>query len=97
MDRTDTPRTRDPIERRARRRIGMKIGFATHALVYVLVNLGLYAINSMTGDFRWNVFPLMGWGLGLAIHGAVVAVALLGDGFRERMLQGEIERLRRHG
>lgn len=97
MNRTDTNRPQDPLERRARRRIGMKIGFATHALVYVLVNLGLYAINSMTGDFRWNIFPLMGWGLGLAIHGIVVAVALTGDGFRERMLQSEIERLRRQG
>ena len=97
MDRTDTTRPQDSIERRARRRVGMKIGFGIHALVYVLVNLGLYAINNLTGDFRWNVFPLMGWGLGLAIHGLVVTVALMGDGFRERMLQGEIERLRRHG
>ena len=83
------------IERRARRRVGMKIGFATHALVYILVNLGLAMINNVTGDYRWNVFPLMGWGLGLAIHGAVVLIALMGDGFRDRMLAQEIERLRR--
>lgn len=97
MDRNDTTRPEDSLERRARRRVGMKIGFAIHALVYVAVNLGLYAINSMTGEYRWNVFPLMGWGLGLAIHGLVVAVGLTGDGFRERLLKSEIERLRRHG
>ena len=34
---TDT----NDIESRARRRVGMKLGFYTHALVYVLVNLGL--------------------------------------------------------
>lgn len=97
MDRTDPLRPLDPIERRARRRVGMKIGFATHALVYVLVNFGLFVVNNATGDFRWNVFPLMGWGLGLAIHGLVVAASLMGDGLRERMLQSEIDRLRRQG
>jgi hypothetical protein len=94
MDTNATPAL-TPIERRARRRVGMKIGFATHALVYILVNLGLAMINNVTGDYRWNVFPLIGWGLGLAIHGAVVLIALMGDGFRDRMLEQEIERLRR--
>jgi hypothetical protein len=83
------------IEARAYRRVKMKIGFGIHALVYVLVNLGLYAINNMTGDFRWNIFPMMGWGLGLAIHGIVTALALSGDGLRERMVQSEIDHLRR--
>jgi hypothetical protein len=96
MDSTTSPAL-TPLERRARRRVGMKIGFATHALVYILVNLGLAMINNVTGDYRWNVFPLMGWGLGLAIHGTVVFIALMGDGFRERMLEQEMDRLRRQG
>lgn len=29
------------IERRARRRVSLKLGFATHALVFALVNVGL--------------------------------------------------------
>lgn len=82
------------LEARARRRVGMKIGFIIHATVFVLVNIGLWAINNMTGDFRWNVFPLMGWGLGLTIHGIVTVVALSGDGMRQRMIESEMERLR---
>ena len=39
----------DSIEARARRRVGMKIGLAIHALVYVLVNGGLYVLNSVVG------------------------------------------------
>jgi hypothetical protein len=39
------------------------------------------------------LYPLAGWGLGLAIHGLVTFIALNGDGVRERMLAAEIERL----
>lgn len=85
------------IERRARRRVAMKTGYLTHLLVYVLVNAALQGFNAAIGGERWSVFPLMGWGLGLAIHGVVTFIALAGDGWRERMLEQEIERLRRRG
>jgi hypothetical protein len=86
--------TTTDIETRARRRVGIKLGFYTHALVFVLVNLGLFAINVVAGGTRWSHFPLWGWGLGLAIHGVVTLLSLRGQGVRERMLSSEIERLR---
>ena len=85
----------DDIEARARRRVGLKMGFYTHALVYVLVNLGLFALSSLSGNGRWHIWPMLGWGLGLAIHGVVTFINLRGEGLRERMLRAEIERLRR--
>ena len=87
--------TPDDIETRARRRVGIKLGFYTHAVVFVLVNLGLFALNTATGGARWSHFPLWGWGLGLAIHGIVTFISLRGEGVRERMLQDEIARLKR--
>lgn len=84
----------DDIEARARRRVGMKMGFYTHALVYVLVNLALFAINSVTGRDHWHVWPLLGWGVGLAIHGIVTFAGLSSEGLRRRMLAQEISRLR---
>ena len=90
----DSAETYD-IEARARRRVNMKMGFYTHALVYVLVNLGLFAINTVTGRGQWHFWPLLGWGVGLTIHGIVTFLNLHGEGFRERMLADEIERLRR--
>jgi 2TM domain len=84
------------LEARARRRVGRKLGFYIHALVYLLVNLGLYAIQAATGEPRWSHFPLMGWGLGLAIHGLVTFIALQGDGLRRGMLAREIDQLRRN-
>ena len=90
-----TSTSSNELEARARRRVRRKLGFAIHALVYVLVNLGLFAINATTGEPYWARFPLMGWGLGLAIHGIVTLIALQGEGLRRGMLEREIERLRR--
>ena len=82
--------------RRARRRVGLKTGFATHALVYLLVNLGLAAAAAWHGGTStWRLGPLLGWGLGLAIHGIVVLANLYGDGLRDGLLRSEVERLRR--
>ena len=83
------------LQARAKRRVSIKIGFYIHATVYVLVNLGLWAIATVSGRGPWNVWPLMGWGLGLAIHGIVTFIGLRGDGLRQRMIQDEVERLRR--
>ena len=48
-------------------------GFKIHAVVYAVVMTGLIVLNSMLwvysdGDFPWAVFPLVGWGIGLAFH-----------------------------
>ncbi len=88
----------DALVARAKRRVDIKVGFGTHLLVFVLVNLALYVINPWGGHgFRWGSFPLWGWGLGLAIHGVVSLIALSGDGFRERLLDAEVQRLRERG
>jgi Xaa-Pro aminopeptidase len=98
MTTTTTPQTDDELRAMARRRVGMKMGFYIHALVFVLVNSGLYFINSLSmglgGGVRWHHFPLLGWGLGLAIHGIVTFISLQGMGVRERMVEREIELLR---
>ena len=56
----NTQTAHDDLHARARRRVGMKLGFYTHATVFVLVNLGLFAIQSVTGGLRGAHFPLWG-------------------------------------
>ncbi|MET0351746.1 MAG: 2TM domain-containing protein [Rhizobacter sp.] len=80
------------LHRIARRRVAIKTGWMVHALVFVAVNLGLFVINGLAGGFRWHLFPLGGWGLGLAIHGLVVLLVL--GNWRERLVAREVERLR---
>ena len=82
------------LQRQARRRVNQKMGFYIHATVFVLVNLGL-AVLSWAGGKHWQLWPLAGWGLGLAIHGFVTFVSLRGDGLRQQMLEREMESLRK--
>jgi hypothetical protein len=86
----------EEIDRLARRRAGAHMGGFAHAAVYVLVNLFLFAISEHAfGQRRWSVFPVLGWGLGVALHGISVFVLGAGSGLRERLVEKERERLRR--
>lgn len=84
----------DELMARAKKRVDMKVGFFRHALVFVLVNLGLYLVTNQAIGARWMPFPMWGWALGLAIHGVVTFLGLTGEGLRERMLANELEQLR---
>jgi uncharacterized membrane protein (DUF485 family) len=72
--------------------------FLTHLSVYTLVIGFLFAINYLTTglEIPWFLFPALGWGLGLGIHGAVF---LLGEAtpeeLKERMEREEKARRRK--
>ncbi|HWI84451.1 2TM domain-containing protein [Ramlibacter sp.] len=86
----------EEIERIAHRRAGAKLGWYVHALVYVLVNLFIFAISRYGFGHRpWSVFPLLGWGLGLAMHGVAVFMLGTGGALREHLVQREREQLQR--
>ena len=84
----------EELERVARKRAGAKLGWYTHAGVYLIVNTAM-VLASMYGlrQRPWTIYPALGWGLGLALHG--IAVFLLGSGssLRENLVQKERERL----
>jgi hypothetical protein len=91
---SEAPTTLSPheIERLARRRAGAKLGWFIHAAVFIAVNALLVTISLLHGR-PWAMFPLMGWGLGLAIHGAVVWLGSPGSALHERLLNNERQRL----
>ena len=93
---TPQPLSPEEIDHLARKRAGAKLGWYAHAAVYVLVNLFLFSVSLYGfGSRRWSLAPLLGWGLGLALHGVAVFVLGSGGGLRERMVQKEREKLRR--
>lgn len=86
----------DEIDRLARRRAGAKLGWYMHAALYVVINLVLFSMSKYGfGTRPWSVFPLLGWGLGVLLHGVSIFVLGSGSGLRERMVQKERERLQR--
>ena len=92
---TDTPSFKsNDLERLARKRAGAKLGWYAHACVYILVNLFL-AFLSTRSSYPWAVFPALGWGLGLLIHGAAVWIAMPGGGLYAQLLERERAALHR--
>ena len=52
------------------KRLKAKRGFNIHASIYVIVNLFLIVVWAFSGrDQFWPIWPILGWGVGLAIHG----------------------------
>ena len=81
------------LRRLAERRADVKLGFRTHFMAYLLVNAGLVVINLVTSPgYFWAIWPIIGWGLGLAAH--FVAVYHFGGDVRERAVEAEIRRLK---
>ena len=55
-------------------------------------NSGLAYLSWRSGR-DWAIYPLLGWGLGLTLHGLAVWLRLGGGGLHERWLAQERERL----
>ena len=89
-----TDSTLSPLERAARRRVQAKLGWYVHALVYVCVNAGLALVAWQSGR-HWAMYPLLGWGLGLALHGAAVWLLSPGSTWRDNMVARELAALER--
>lgn len=59
--------------RNAQRNARRKVGFFIHGAVFLLVNLVLFTINVWSGNsLTWAVFPFLGWGTSILIHGVAV-------------------------
>lgn len=89
----------DAIYKRAKARVEALRGFYIHAMVYAVVNLGLFAINMLTSrDSLWFYWPLIGWGIALAINGLVVlGGGVFGGDWEERKIRETMAEERRHG
>lgn len=90
---TTTPGVADDSELRTRalKRLKDKRDLTAHLLAYVTVNLLLVGIWAAAGGgFFWPVFPILGWGIGVAFH--VWDVLSPEPGPRE--VEAEMERLR---
>lgn len=91
-----TPPLPEDIERLAHKRASAKLGWYVHAALYLLVNGVIFALSTYGfGSRPWSLFPLLGWGLGLVLHGVSVFVLGNGSSVRERLVQKERDRLQR--
>jgi cytochrome b561 len=78
----------------ARESAKSKVEFYTHLVIYIAVNALIIAIWFVTtglGSFPWFVFPLFGWGIGLAAN---YVEAFRGKAYTERLAEKEYQKLK---
>lgn len=81
----------------ARARVQQLRLFYTHVGVYVSVNILLLLVNLLTSPWSlWFYWPLLGWGIGLAVHAFVVfgAGGTLGKEWEEQKIREIMEQER---
>lgn len=84
-------RTETELRSLAVERIKARRGLQAHALAFVLVNGFLTLIWALNhGGFFWPVFPIFGWGIGLAFN----AWDVYSPGTTEDRIQAEMARIR---
>lgn len=88
------PHTSADIDRLARRRARVKMGFFTHAIVYAAVITGLTVLSFGRGQ-TWSLWPAAGWGLGLLMHGLGAFGFGPGSSWEDRLVERERKRLMR--
>ena len=82
------------LRERAIKELKKRREFQTHLLVYVLVNgmlVGIWAISS-PDTFFWPLFSIVGWGIGVVLHGWDVYFASEPDEAQIQRMIGEIQR-----
>lgn len=81
--------------RLAKKRVEEIKGFYGNLTAYIAVNLALMAMNLLTSpEHLWFFYPMLGWGVGVAIHGMKVFnyMPFLGKDWEERKMQEFIEK-----
>ena len=74
---------------RAKKRVEEIKGFFGNLLAYCLIIPILAYINWRTTNFPWVIFPAIGWGFGLLMHGFRVYGynLIMGRGWEERKIR----------
>ena len=79
----------------AKKRVEAKMGFYTHLSVYVAVILFLAGVNFLTSSSTiWFHWPMLGWGIAVAIHAFAVFVFPGGFAVTEEMIEREMSKSR---
>jgi hypothetical protein len=85
-----TSATEGELRKAAVKRLEDRRGLQAHLLAYLLVNgflVGIWAITG--GGFFWPMFPMFGWGIGVAFH----IWAVVSPEPSEEKIKAEMQRL----
>ena len=77
----------------ARKKVEALMGFYTHLVVYLVANTMLTILNlTVAGDYFWAMWPMIGWGLGVILHGFSTFVFDSQSSLKERLIEKEMQK-----
>jgi hypothetical protein len=82
-------------EREAMYAVKKQAGFYRHALKYVVIVALLGAVNAVASPhYWWSMWPALGWGIGLAVHGLSVygKISLFGAQWQKQQVEKRLGR-----
>ena len=80
---------------RARQRARAKLDFYRHLAIYLVVNSILLAVNLLTSPGSlWFYWPLLGWGIAVAVHAWGVFMSRAGSSWLHSMEERELRKLK---
>ena len=81
---------------RAAARVTMQRAFYRHLMIYIIVNVLLAAVNLLKDpNHLWFQWGMLGWGIGLLVHGLNVYSYRWSGSRRDQMIERELERERK--
>lgn len=79
---------------RARKRVRDIRDFYQHLIIYIAINSFLFFLNLFTStEHWWFIYPLLGWGIGLAAHAlSVFTGGFFGEDWEQRKIKEYMEK-----
>lgn len=75
----------------AKSRVKKKRRFFSHVTTWVVMSVFFILLNLSTTDYFWAIFPILGWGIGVAFHG----IQVFSSEWEDEEIEREYERLKR--
>ncbi len=76
---------------RAQKTVKQRKSFLRHVFSWVVLSIFFILLNLSTSDYFWAIFPILGWGIGVAFHG----IRVFSNEWENQEIDKEYERLRR--
>jgi hypothetical protein len=77
----------------AKKKVEAKISFYTHLGVYLGVMTLLTILNlTVAGDYFWVMWPMIGWGSAVLIHGLRTFVFTSKSSMKDRLIEKEMQK-----
>jgi hypothetical protein len=91
-----SPPESDEVRERAEKRVKQRMALLSHIASYTIINAFLWVIWLLAGrGYPWPLWVMAGWGIGLAFNIFAYFSGAKGEAARERMVQKEMDRIRK--